>query len=110
MHQLILARQRGAHAGSSLRFIRSASSKLHEATLLGLEETYGVPCLEAYGMTEASPQIASNPLPAAPRPARLDPAAARLARLRLGRARRRRAHRGDGRAGPAPHGGRERGG
>jgi acyl-CoA synthetase (AMP-forming)/AMP-acid ligase II len=67
IHQLILARQRGAHAGSSLRFIRSASSKLHEATLLGLEETYGVPCLEAYGMTEASHQIASNPLPPASR-------------------------------------------
>jgi len=63
IHQLILARQRGGHAGSSLRFIRSASSKLHEATLLGLEEAYGVPCLEAYGMTEASHQIASNPLP-----------------------------------------------
>jgi len=67
IHQLILARQRGAHAGSSLRFIRSASSKLHEATLLGLEEAYGVPCLEAYGMTEASHQIASNPLPPASR-------------------------------------------
>jgi acyl-CoA synthetase (AMP-forming)/AMP-acid ligase II len=67
IHQLILARQRGPHPGSSLRFIRSASSKLHEATLLGLEETFGVPCLEAYGMTEASHQIASNPLPPASR-------------------------------------------
>ena len=68
IHQLILARQRDrAHPGSSLRFIRSASSKLHEATLLGLEEAFGVPCLEAYGMTEASHQIASNPLPPASR-------------------------------------------
>ena len=67
IHQLILARHRGAHSGTSLRFIRSASSKLHEATLLGLEETFGVPCLEAYGMTEASHQIASNPLPPASR-------------------------------------------
>ena len=68
IHQLILARQRErAHPGSSLRFIRSASSKLHEATLLGLEEAFGVPCLEAYGMTEASHQIASNPLPPASR-------------------------------------------
>jgi acyl-CoA synthetase (AMP-forming)/AMP-acid ligase II len=68
IHQLILARQRDrAHSGSSLRFIRSASSKLHEATLLGLEEAFGVPCLEAYGMTEASHQIASNPLPPASR-------------------------------------------
>ena len=68
IHQLILARHRDrAHRGSSLRFIRSASSKLHEATLLGLEEAFGVPCLEAYGMTEASHQIASNPLPPASR-------------------------------------------
>lgn len=66
IHQLILARHR-AQTGSSLRFIRSASSKLHEATLLGLEEAFGVPCLEAYGMTEASHQIASNPLPPASR-------------------------------------------
>jgi oxalate---CoA ligase len=68
IHQLILARHRDrAHRGSSLRFLRSASSKLHEATLLGLEEAFGVPCLEAYGMTEASHQIASNPLPPASR-------------------------------------------
>lgn len=64
IHQLILARNRERdRAGGSLRFIRSASSKLHEATLLGLEEVFAVPCLEAYGMTEASHQIASNPLP-----------------------------------------------
>jgi acyl-CoA synthetase (AMP-forming)/AMP-acid ligase II/CBS domain-containing protein len=68
IHQLILARHRDRpHTRTSLRFIRSASSKLHEATLLGLEEAFGVPCLEAYGMTEASHQIASNPLPPAPR-------------------------------------------
>jgi acyl-CoA synthetase (AMP-forming)/AMP-acid ligase II/CBS domain-containing protein len=68
IHQLILARHRDrAPRGGSLRFIRSASSKLHEATLLGLEEALGVPCLEAYGMTEASHQIASNPLPPASR-------------------------------------------
>ncbi len=68
IHQLILARNRDRdHAGSTLRFIRSASAKLYEATLLGLEEVFDVPCLEAYGMTEASHQIASNPLPPAPR-------------------------------------------
>ena len=68
IHQLILARYRDrGHAASSLRFIRSASAKLSEATLLGLEEVFDAPCLEAYGMTEASHQIASNPLPAAPR-------------------------------------------
>jgi acyl-CoA synthetase (AMP-forming)/AMP-acid ligase II/CBS domain-containing protein len=68
VHQLILARHRDRpRVPSSLRFIRSASAKLHDATLLGLEEAFGVPCLEAYGMTEASHQIASNPLPPAPR-------------------------------------------
>src|SRR6185436_16888340 len=51
----------------TLRFIRSASAKLAETTLLDLESVFGVPALEAYGMTEASHQIASNPLPPAPR-------------------------------------------
>lgn len=32
-----------------------------------LETTFGVPVIEAYGMTEASHQMASNPLPPAPR-------------------------------------------
>ena len=64
IHQLVLARYRERdRTPSTLRFIRSASAKLHEATLLGLEAALGVPCLEAYGMTEASHQIASNPLP-----------------------------------------------
>jgi acyl-CoA synthetase (AMP-forming)/AMP-acid ligase II len=35
--------------------------------MLGLEERLGVPVLEAYGMTEASHQMASNPLPPAAR-------------------------------------------
>jgi len=32
-----------------------------------LEETFGCPVIESYGMTEASHQMASNPLPPAPR-------------------------------------------
>ena len=32
-----------------------------------LEKTFGVPVIEAYGMTEASHQMASNPLPPRPR-------------------------------------------
>ena len=32
-----------------------------------MEETFGVPVIEAYGMTEATHQMASNPLPPAPR-------------------------------------------
>ena len=31
--------------------------------MAGLEQTFGVPVIEAYGMTEAAHQMASNPLP-----------------------------------------------
>ena len=72
VHQLILARGReGDRAGTrTLRFVRSASAKLAEATLLGLEEVLGVPVLEAYGMTEAS--IRSPPTPCRRRPGSRD--------------------------------------
>lgn len=46
-----------------LRFIRSASSPLPVRLLRGLEEAFKVPVVEAYGMTEASHGITSNPLP-----------------------------------------------
>ena len=51
----------------TLRFVRSCSSALSPALLERAEGIYGVPMLEAYGMTEASHQMASNPLPPAPR-------------------------------------------
>ncbi len=52
-----------------LRFIRSCSAAL-PARLMGiLEERFGVPVVEAYGMTEASHQMAANPLPPAERKA-----------------------------------------
>jgi acyl-CoA synthetase (AMP-forming)/AMP-acid ligase II/acyl carrier protein len=47
----------------SLRFIRSSSSALPARVMQGLEELFHVPVIEAYGMTEAAHQIASNPLP-----------------------------------------------
>jgi len=46
-----------------LRFIRSASSPLPVQLLRGLEDAFKVPVIEAYGMTEASHGITSNPLP-----------------------------------------------
>jgi oxalate---CoA ligase len=49
-----------------LRFIRSCSSSLAPQVAQDLETAFGAPVLEAYGMTEATHQIASNPLP--PRP------------------------------------------
>ncbi|MBP2639111.1 MAG: AMP-dependent synthetase [Firmicutes bacterium] len=48
---------------SSLRFIRSAAAALAPALIEKLEDAFGVPVIETYGMTEASSQIASNPLP-----------------------------------------------
>lgn len=46
-----------------LRFARSASSALPLTLLASFEEATQVPLVEAYGMTEASHQMASNPLP-----------------------------------------------
>lgn len=46
-----------------LRFIRSCSSALPATVMKALEKAFRVPVLEAYAMTEASHQIASNPLP-----------------------------------------------
>lgn len=47
----------------SLRFIRSCSAPLSSAVMLEMEERFGVPVVEAYGMTEASHQMTSNLLP-----------------------------------------------
>ena len=69
MHQMLLMRNRGElPAGAEkLRFIRSSSSALSPETMRQLEARFGAPVLEAYGMTEASHQMASNPLPPADR-------------------------------------------
>jgi len=66
MHQAILSRadrNRDIITKSRLRFIRSSSSSLPPQVMEALEQTFGVPVIEAYGMTEASHQMASNPLP-----------------------------------------------
>ena len=65
MHQGILARaadHRDVIVDVPLRFIRSSSASLPPAVLAALEETFRAPVIEAYGMTEAAHQIASNPL------------------------------------------------
>jgi acyl-CoA synthetase (AMP-forming)/AMP-acid ligase II len=71
IHQVLLTRadqdQAPASGTSGLRFIRSCSSALAPATMAGLEARFGCPVVEAYGMTEAAHQMASNPLPPAPR-------------------------------------------
>jgi acyl-CoA synthetase (AMP-forming)/AMP-acid ligase II len=71
LHQLLLARAdpaAGKPAGSErLRFIRSCSASLPPQVMHDLEAAFGAPVLEAYGMTEAAHQMASNPLPPAGR-------------------------------------------
>ena len=66
MHQAILQRARRnlpAVAGSGLRLIRSSSAALPPSVLAALESRFDCPVIESYGMTEASHQMASNPLP-----------------------------------------------
>jgi len=64
MHRAILARAvKESIARSRLRFIRSCSAALPPKLMGELENAFGVPVIEAYGMTEASHQISINPLP-----------------------------------------------
>lgn len=65
IHQLIVDRASHGKSASatSLCFVRSCSSSLSPQLMGELEGLLGVPVLEAYGMTEASHQMASNPLP-----------------------------------------------
>jgi acyl-CoA synthetase (AMP-forming)/AMP-acid ligase II/thioesterase domain-containing protein/acyl carrier protein len=66
MHAAIVAHaaERGFGGQShSLRLIRSCSAPLPRELLCEVERWFGVPVVEAYGMTEAAHQITSNPLP-----------------------------------------------
>lgn len=65
MHQMLIARLKADERPDTgrLRFIRSCSAALAPETMAVMERSFGVPVLEAYGMTEASHQMASNPLP-----------------------------------------------
>ena len=70
MHQAILARadrNKDEVARGRLRLVRSSSASLPPQVMEALEATFGAPVIEAYGMTEASHQMASNPLPPRPR-------------------------------------------
>jgi len=66
MHQAILMRMRAHPAqarAANLRLIRSSSASLPPQVMAELEEVFGAPVIEAYGMTEAAHQMACNPLP-----------------------------------------------
>ena len=65
IHSLLLSRagnERPAGA-EGLRFIRSCSASLPPEMMAQMEQVFGAPVLEAYGMTEASHQMCSNPQP-----------------------------------------------
>ena len=66
MHQLVLSRagrQKDVIERNQLRFVRSSSASLPPTVMADLETTFGCPVIEAYGMTEASHQMATNPFP-----------------------------------------------
>jgi len=63
LHQMLLDKIDDEGAPGTLRFVRSCSSALSPELLHRAESSYGVSMLESYGMTEASHQMAANPLP-----------------------------------------------
>lgn len=65
MHHAILERAEANHSTITcpLRFIRSAAAPLPSQVMIELERVFNAPVIESYGMTEASAQITSNPLP-----------------------------------------------
>jgi oxalate---CoA ligase len=71
MHQAILTRagrNKEVIARHPLRFIRSSSASLPPKVIGELEAAFHAPVIEAYGMTEAAHQMASNPLKGARKP------------------------------------------
>ncbi|MEL7272793.1 MAG: acyl--CoA ligase [Pseudomonadota bacterium] len=65
MHQAILSRagrNQEIVENTSLRFLRSSSSSLPGPVMETLAQTFGVPVVEAYGMTEAAHQMCCNPI------------------------------------------------
>lgn len=68
MHQAILARA-GRNTSVieqvKLRFLRSSSASLPAPVMEELAMVFDAPVIEAYGMTEATHQMCSNPLPPA---------------------------------------------
>lgn len=80
MHQMIVDRAPRdidvARTNPGLRFIRSCSAALAPRLMSDVEKLFGAPMVEAYGMTEASHQMAANPLPPGTRkPASVGPEA-----------------------------------
>jgi acyl-CoA synthetase (AMP-forming)/AMP-acid ligase II len=65
IHQAVLERAASSPRPASprrLRFVRSSSAALPPATMRRLQALWQAPVVEAYGMTEAAHQMASNPV------------------------------------------------
>ena len=79
MYRALLARagrNRRTVERHRLRLLRSSSAAMPPGLLTRLEEAFGVPVLESYGMTEAAQQICANPPPPGRRkPGSVGPAA-----------------------------------
>ncbi len=69
LHDMISVRRKDRldMKNHSLRFLRSVAAKLPENVQLELEEVFGVPIIQTFGMTEAGPLITSTRLPPATR-------------------------------------------
>ena len=65
IHRILLNRASQEYPSSpvALRFIRSCSAPLDEKLAAAMIATFQAPLISAYGMTEASHQVSSNPLP-----------------------------------------------
>jgi acyl-CoA synthetase (AMP-forming)/AMP-acid ligase II len=66
IHRILLNRASQEYPSGSpmaLRFIRSCSAPLDEELATATVATFRVPMISAYGMTETSHQLSSNPLP-----------------------------------------------
>ncbi|HXP41660.1 MAG TPA: acyl--CoA ligase [Candidatus Acidoferrales bacterium] len=66
IHRILVNRASNDYPSSAptkLRFIRSCSAPLDEELAAAITATFRAPLISAYGMTEASHQVSSNPLP-----------------------------------------------
>lgn len=61
----VRARSLGSARFPALRFIRSVASALDPGLMREVEDLFGVPVLQTFGMTEAAPLITTNRLPPA---------------------------------------------
>jgi len=64
---MLMDQRPAAWSAPALRFVRSCSAALTQDLFERIERELEAPVLQAYGMTEASHQISSNPLPPMPR-------------------------------------------